>query len=169
MDNSTQIDKILSLVRTKSEAGEVLISLENFMGAFFSSKEQSDLKAYFYRLSKTLADALSDTFAKEPITEANRDKIETLVKQLQEALKTCTVLTMTIAFRSDEETITVFSSWAKENVGINTVLEIQVDKTIGGGALIVVNGKYKDYSIKKKLGGIFQIQREEITALLGNT
>ncbi len=163
------IDKILSLIQTKSEAGEVLVCLENFSGTLFLSKENVVTAEYFSRLKQELADELVRTFTKDLSSEASRNEIESFLKKLQESLRKCKTLQLTIAFHPDEITIAVFSSWVKKNIANNVLLDIQIDKTIGAGALIIIDGKYKDFSIRKKLADIFQIKKEEILTLLSNT
>ncbi len=162
----SQIDKILSLIQTKSEAGEVLLCLENFAGTIFMSKEKLPVAEYFSRLKQGLADELISTFTKEVKIETDRHGAELFLKQLQSAVRDCKILQLTIAFHPDAETIEVFSSWIKKNIANNILLDIQIDKTIGAGALIIIDGKYKDYSIRKKISSIFQIQKEEILGLL---
>ena len=163
------IDTILSLVKTKSEAGEVLFCLENFAGTIFLSKEKPPIAEYFSRLKQELADELIHTFTEKVSAETSRSEAESFLKQLQTALRNCKILQLTIAFHPDDETIALFSSWVKKEIANNILLDIQTDKTIGAGALIIIDGKYKDYSIRKKIAGVFQIQKEEIMGLLSHS
>ena len=81
-------------------------------------------------------------------------------------MHTCKSLELTIAFQPNEETINLFSDWVKKNVEKDLLLDLHFDKGIVGGAVIISEGAYKDYSVRKKLSNRFQIQRDDILSLL---
>jgi F0F1-type ATP synthase delta subunit len=163
------MDNVLSNIRTKSEAGQVIACLEEVSFSLFSAKEQALKQESFAHFHKDLADALNQLLRQEPITDANREKVKRLMHDLQEQIKKCKIVQMTIAFQPDETTLSAFSSWIKENVGKNFLLDIQLDRTIIGGAVIVANGLYKDFSLRQKVANVFQIDRDKILGSLNNT
>ena len=122
MDNQIQIDKILSLVQTKSEAGEVLVCLEDFSGTLFLSKEKLPIAEYFSRLKQELSDELVRMFANKTAAEKDRGEAGSFLRDLQEALRSCKILQLTIAFHSDDETTAIFSSWLKKNLANNVLI-----------------------------------------------
>ena len=155
------MDKVLSNIRTKSESGQVIACLDEISFSLFSAKEDSLKQEYFAHLHKELADSLNELLGQEPVNDANREKIKRLIHDLQEQVKKCKIVQMTIAFQPDEATLSTFSSWIKEHVGKDFVLDVHLDRTIIGGAVIVANGLYKDFSLKQKVANVFQIEREK--------
>lgn len=65
-------------------------------------------------------------------------------------------ISLTIAFKPDEELISALSSWAKENLKEKTDFEITVDPSIVGGAIVEHNGLYRDESVRKTLEDAFK-------------
>lgn len=158
------MDQILNSIRTTYEAQEILAALEQFSSTLFVTKEK-DQKS-FSHLKPHLYAAINELFNKEDINEDNRDKVKITIKQLQESIKTCKKIQLTLAFQPDEETISDLSSWIKTNAGKEFILDIEIQKTLIGGALITANGLHKDYSMHKKLAEAFQIQKEKIRGTL---
>lgn len=166
MDNSAQFEQIIGKLKTKADLTQVLVSLDEFVSAFFDPKAPDDVKRAFDQLPSELQQVMKETFLNEPITPENQNTIKKRVEALTAALHTIKTVELTIAFQPDEDGITLFSDWVKKNVGPNILIDLRFDKTIVGGALIVAGGTYKDYSVRKNLAGRFQIQREDIMALL---
>ena len=144
----------------------MLACLDAFTRTFFSSKTTEDQQAIFRRLPKELADIFISTLVKEPITPHNQIGIKRQIDELATKLRACEVVQITIAFKPDDNTISLFSDLVKKNTKPEMLIDMQFDKTIVGGALIVAYGIYKDYSVRKNLAGRFQIQREDIMNLL---
>jgi F0F1-type ATP synthase delta subunit len=157
-------DKILSLIHTQDEANDILVVLNEFLASLYSTKEVS-LEDHFSRLPKDLSYELQQAIKNEDLIKS-KDALREFISQLQDNIKACKSLKATLAFQPDNETITVFSTWAKKNIGSNVLLDIEINKEIVGGAVIIVDGQYRDYSVRKKLAQVFQIQKEEIMSLL---
>lgn len=166
MEPSALYDQIITKLRLKSELTEVLICLEEFIASFFAPKEQTDHQMIFDRLPNGLSQVLNDAYLKTPVTHENQASIKKNVEALQEKLRMCKTLQLTLAFQPDDETITIFSDWVKKNVVPGMLIDLQFDKTIVGGALLVAEGIYKDYSVRKALANRFQIQKDEIKGLI---
>lgn len=161
MDN---IDTILSHIRIQAEAQELLTKLDAFGTTLYSTQTKS-IENYFSHLPKPITDALHETFD-NLLSTSNNTEAHHLISQLQDKMHALRILQLTIAFDPDDTTLTVFSSWAKNNIGNDVVLDIQINKTLVGGAIIVLDGQYRDYSVHKKLSQVFQIQKEEILGSL---
>lgn len=166
MDNSALFDQIASKLRLKSEMTEVIVCLDEFMNDFFAPKGDSVAHNVFDGLPAELGQLLKDTFLKEPVTHENQPIVNKKIDELKDKLRSMRTIQLTLAFQPDEEAITLFSDWVKKNIGGNTLIDLQFDKTIVGGALIIADGQYKDFSVRKQLAGRFQIQKDEIMSLL---
>jgi F0F1-type ATP synthase delta subunit len=166
MQNPALFDQLISQIRTTSDANEVLASLNAFADTFFSAKSAADQQKIFNELPKAVADILIAAFATQPITPENQITIKRQIDELSDKLRACKSLQLTIAFQPTEETITFFSDWVKKNVKQDLLIDLQFDKSIVGGAQIIVGGIFKDYSVRRGLADRFRIQREDIMGLL---
>ncbi|MGI8420472.1 MAG: hypothetical protein ACR2LN_07590 [Candidatus Levyibacteriota bacterium] len=163
MDLHTQI---MERLRLKSELSQVQLCLDEFLASFFAPKEHSQMMMLFENLPNGLSQVFKSTLLKDPITPNNQSAIKKAGEKLQEKLATCKTIQITLAFQPNETAIELFSDWVKKNVDGGTLIDLQFDKTIVGGALIVSSGIYKDYSVRKALSNRFRLQKDEIAGLL---
>jgi len=166
MSESALFDQLLEKIRTTSDLSLVLSSLQEFIDTFFSPKTLQEQQQIFRKLPVEISNILIKAFANEPITPESQIRIKREIDDLTDRLHTCKSMQLTIAFQPNEETITYFSDWVKKNVRKDLLIDLHFDKAIVGGALVIADGAYKDYSVKKNLANRFQIQKEDILGLL---
>lgn len=166
MQQPALFDLVVAKLRTKSEVAVVLRSLEQFADTFFSAKTSYQQQQIFQNLPNQVAQILITALASVPITPENQITVKRQIDELSDKLRTCKSIQLTIAFQPDDATITLFSDWIKKNIRPDLLLDLQFDKSIVGGALLIAGGVYKDYTVRKNLSNRFQIQREDIMELL---
>jgi hypothetical protein len=166
MNGPALFDQILQKIRTTTDVSQVLSCLEEFTETFYSRKDHTAQEQIFRKLPIELSALLIKTFANEPINPENQIRIKRDIDALADQLHACKSIQLTIAFQPDEQTITYFSDWIKKNIRNDLIIDLQYDKSIVGGALIIADGAYKDYSVRKNLSNRFQIQKEDILGLL---
>jgi hypothetical protein len=166
MQQPALYDQIITKLRTKSDLTDVVVCLEEYIATFFSRKSLEEQQLIFRKLPKEIADLFITTLASRPLTPENQISIKRQIDELVDALHRCKTIELTIAFQANEETITLFSDWVKKNIRKDLLIDFHFDKAIVGGALIIADGAYKDYSVRKNLSNRFQIQREDIMGLL---
>ena len=164
--DSALFDQLVTKLRTKTDVLAVLSCLEEFVASFFSAKSLEDQQEIFKRLPKDTAEILVQSLVREAITPENQITIKRHIDELRTELSACKTVQITLAFEPNDETLTLFSDWIKKNVNPELLIDLQFDKTIVGGILLIADGVYKDYSIRKRLANRFQIQREEIMAFV---
>jgi F0F1-type ATP synthase delta subunit len=142
-----------------------LACLEKFIEKFLSISE-TDKQQIFKDLPEEIAAILIPAFAHEAATPENYITVKRQIDELSDRLRKCQNIQLTIAFKPDEITITLFSDWVKKNIKPDMLIDLHFDAAIVGGAVIIAGGVFKDYSVRKRLANRFQIQKEEITALL---
>jgi len=76
------------------------------------------------------------------------------------------VISLTLSFVPDEKIIEKLSGWIKVNVTKETILDIEVDPQILGGAVVAFNGKYLDESLRKKMEEVFSNEKQELLKTL---
>jgi hypothetical protein len=166
MDNTALFDQVAAKLRLKSEMTAVIICLDEYMNDFFAPKGSSNIQTVFDNLPPEIGQVLKAEFLKEEVTHENQPIVNKKIDELKTKLRTMRIVQLTLAFQPDEEAIKLFSEWVKKNISPTALIDLQFDKTIVGGALIISDGQYKDYSVRKQLSGRFQIQRDEIMGLL---
>jgi F0F1-type ATP synthase delta subunit len=166
MQQPTLFDQIIAKLRTTSDLSVVLTCLDEFINTFFSRKTLDEQQFIFKKLPNELAELLITVFASQKITPENQINTKRKIDELIDRLHRVKNLQLTIAFQANEETISLFSDWVKKNIRKDLIIDLHFDKTIVGGALIIADGTYKDYSVRKNLSNRFQIQKEDILGLL---
>ena len=166
METTTNFDTIISKLRLTSELKQAHICLEEFTNNYFSHENNANIDAYCSKLPGDLPQLFKELFMQRPSDSQNQTTYKNKIDELVTKLYKCRIVELTLAFKPDNNTIAYFSDWIKKNVGSDVVIDLQFNPSIVGGAQIIYNGMYKDYSIRKKLAGTFQIHRDEITHLL---
>ena len=164
--DATLFDQIASKLRLTSDVSLVLASLEEFTDTLFAPNAATEQQQIFRKLPKEIADILSKALTSIPVTPENQITIKREINALSDKLRACKSITLTLAFQPDDATISLFSDWIKKNIRADLLIDLQFDTSIVGGVLLIADGAYKDYSVRKKLADRFQIQREEIVGLL---
>ena len=91
--------------------------------------------------------AKQDFFAKKGATEDTFNDIYSPAKKTVEAVKELTVY---VAEELDGGQVARLGKKARELFGEEIFLEFKVDPTLTGGAALVWNGIYKDYSVRAR-------------------
>lgn len=164
MDIAALFTSILPHVRTKRALLDLNSCLNTFLLDMFGTTKSGDRDA-FSDLPQDLADILRKTFLNEAINTDNRQRITQAIKSLQDKLNASRFLQLTLSFDPSDANVTVFSDWARREIAPGILLEITIDKKICGGTVLVANGVYKDYSVKKTLSKMFE-SKENIDSLL---
>lgn len=93
------------------------------------------------------------------IQQAKSSKKEEVKALLSDAYRTVCVLAilqLTLAFEPSEIVIGNISRWARQNLAAGILLDLSLDRSILGGALIMYHGKFYDFTLRKKLNEIFE-------------
>ncbi len=162
-----EITAILRAVRTKEDR-------ELFLGI------AEDLQGVFYRLqvgefdkTETLAGRLPERLAR-PFLAArevaqyrqNPGVFKKFLENLRSALDSMRILRLDLAFDPTDEAVEKIHAWVSREVGEGILLDIDIDKTILGGARIMFEGKYQEYTLEKMIESVLAREREEILRLI---
>src|SRR3989344_7766894 len=131
MIKSSYLSYLLSLIKTKPYADEILlridelkeslynkrIDLDKKMSELFSFEMKEKIKAYSWQEQINLNDPVS--FGK-------------FLSNLRTFIKSMPVVTMKIAFEPDEEIVKEISAWFVENYGKSVLVDLMFDKSLIG-------------------------------------
>lgn len=154
-DNLIYSDIVKSL-KTTQEVEEFLSQVDNLLAKLFKVNPESLDKSLEKIISSKLAELLRESFKKNNINQNDHSAVEKFLNNIKNQAQQLNVLKLQLAFNPSDETITTVFNWVSENYGDGIVLDIQKDESIIGGTIITFNGKYKDFSLKRRLEDVFQ-------------
>ncbi len=156
---------ILQYIITTSDAELLSAEIDQLLVELYDTNADKFSEAFKSNLSAEIAAALRKVLENQGISFSNREEMRKFLLELQKALRALPVLSLTLAFSPSEKFLTKLSSWAKEHMENLVILELSYDPEILGGAVIVSNGHYYDFSLMKKLESIFQTYKDRIIEL----
>ncbi len=151
--------EILSRVRTKIEVEKLKEEIDLIIDHLFSK----DSVAFESFLKSNIRPWVVEILTKEWADAG--DKIEYL-RKLKEKLESLKYLTLILAFEPTELSIDKFFNFVRKNIGEGVVLDIAVDREILGGAKIIWQGQYRDFSLKKVFEREVEERKEELVQML---
>lgn len=151
----------LTNVNTKIEALRRLRLLKGFLNQiFFEQQSKVDIKQSIDRFFEVSQDAsefievdkafflkLGDDFYKQFNTRTLNKQLEELEATLNQVKGVIVYLPIELPQTEVEK----MGQWFKVNVGEQTIMDIQYDPTLIGGAAFSYNGVLKDYSLRARI------------------
>jgi hypothetical protein len=89
-------------------------------------------------------------------TNPSKQEIKFLLSNAYRTICSLPILQLTLAFEPSEFVINTISRWARQNLAAGIILDLSLDRSVLGGAIIMYHGKFYDYSLQKKLQVIFE-------------
>lgn len=138
-----QNDQIYSEIQTKEDFKLVNNELDLLESGLYKKGKASFEEILAGSIRKSTANMISNL-----LTIKNQKEV---ITELKNQLAMVKFMELTISFEPSTKTINKISSLVKSSISPNIALDIKIDKEIIGGAVISYNGKYLDFSLKKKL------------------
>ena len=95
-------------------------------------------------------DAFMRLLREQKIAVTSQQALKEFFATLQDKASSMPILTITTAFEPNEAVLKTISDWFLINVKKQVLFDVHVDTTLIAGCTITYNGKFKDYSIRKK-------------------
>jgi len=86
--------------------------------------------------------------------------------QALKSLESLRVLELTLAFVPKGQTVERIWQWARRNLGEGVILKFSLDRSIGAGAIVVFEGKFRNYSLKRLLEDYFAVSKDNLVKTL---
>lgn len=153
---------ILINIAAKSDADQLLACADAVSACLYNTKEGDYKKVIDKSLNADFAQVLKNALDEIP----DASKINEFLISLKNEVQKLKVIKLTIAFSPTIDSIKTISAFIKEKFGEGFIMEIEQDPEILGGAIIVLDGKYQDFSLKKQLNEVFEKKKAEIVKLL---
>jgi hypothetical protein len=142
MDSS----KVFRLLYTTEDVRELVSGIESIQAAIYKGKADFD---------KELHQSVSSLFTEIFETES-QGNWEKYLDDLKQELLNLKVLEITIGTELNRNSLEEIGDVAKKFISDRVVLDILVERSILGGAILSINGKYKDYSLKSEVDAWFR-------------
>lgn len=167
---------ILKSTKTVEQKEQLALAIDQLLTSLFHQGKKEFEKA-LASIRLEIAQVIKDEFVNKPRTDSvqgkypkadNKEMIKDFLKQLKERLQNLQLIKLTLAFSATQHAIDRIYDWILKNVGDRYILDIQVDKSMLGGAIISFEGRYIDLSLRKTLDEVFENKRREITSRLNS-
>jgi F0F1-type ATP synthase delta subunit len=155
---------LITSLRTTQEVADFISEIDNLMLAFYKSDKPS-LKKALDSVSTDSAKKIMQTFSKNNLDINDRDTVINFFETLKTLTKKFKVIKLVLAFNPTLKTISNIHNFVKDTLGIGYVFDIEVSEEILGGAIVIFDGKYNDFSLKKKIEDIFTLNNKEVLQL----
>lgn len=161
MNDKISIDTILKQVRTTREAEKFTEDLENIFSNLYKVKNKN-LDQVLSKSIGTSSSSLIKTLLEEnKVLASDLPSCEKLLGGVREEIKSMNVIKITLAIDPSDEIIAHLWDFINQNFG-KALIDLELNESILGGAVISINGKYKDFSLRKSLEEIFLSRKTEI-------
>jgi F0F1-type ATP synthase delta subunit len=138
---------------TKAQANDFLIKLSSFSEEIYKND---------FNLEKSLSDSFGvekkDKFViflrNNNVNTASTADIKNFLDKLAEKITKLPVLSLTLAFEPNEQTLNILNEWFVINIKKQFIFDISINPNLIAGVVLNFNGKFLDYSINQKFDQI---------------
>lgn len=160
IDTSIYSD-ILNSVKTIQEAQDLSYEIDTLLESVFKTQQQS-FDSSIKTISIKTATKIREVFLKANLNFVDKEMVKDFLVSLKKLLTRFKIIKLTIAFEPSYEVIENIYDWVLNNLGNGYILDVDTNKDILGGAIIVFNGRRENLTLKNTLSTTFKTKREEI-------
>lgn len=165
MKHSSIYSDIVSTVRTVEDAEELEREIDLLLASLF--RVNVNLKKQISQSVRgTTALAIEASLKQANMAKSDREGMREFFETLKKQVRDLPIAKLTLAFAPTQKTIATIFSWVTEQLGKGMILDITVDESIIGGAVVDCGGRYADCSIRSRLDAFFKENRKEIRNLV---
>lgn len=150
MIKSSYLSYFLFLIKTKQYADEVIEKIDELKGSLYNKRIDLD-KKMSELFSFEMKDKIKSYSWQEQINLNDPESFGKFLTTLREHIKNMPVVTIHIAFEPNDGIVKEVSEWFVEGFGKNILIDLQLDRSLIGGAKIIFNASEKDFSLRKRL------------------
>jgi len=155
---------LITSLKTTREVTDFVSEIDTLMNTFFKSNKPS-IEKTLTSISTDSARKIMQVFSKNSLDINDRDVVTGFFETLKDLLEKLKVIKLVLAFDPTFKTITNIHNFVKDTVGIGYVLDIEISEDVLGGAIVMFNGKYNDFTLKKRVEDAFTAKNKEILQL----
>lgn len=159
--NNTNYD-ISKDIRTVQEANSFCSEIDGILESFYQVKNKNLDELLSSSTGNSTSILIKRLLSESNISASDFASCEKLLSQVRDGIKKMKVIRITLAIDPTDGIIARISDWINLNLEANTLIDIDKDESILGGAVLSINGNYKDFSLKKTLEDVFARNKNEL-------
>jgi len=156
---------LITSLKTTQEVASFVSEIDALQLTLFKSGKISMEKA-LDSIGENNAQKIMQIFSKNNLDINNKDAVTGFFNTLKELMKKFKVIKLVLAFDPTRKTIENIHNFVKETMGIGYILDIEISQDLLGGAVVMFNGKYNDFSLEKRIEDTFETKNKEILTLI---
>jgi F0F1-type ATP synthase delta subunit len=139
-----------NFLKTTDDVTVLLDLVTGLSGAIFKSEDNFET-ILTSQTPYAFSQAILQLAKRHHLDSSDKSDVDLFLRHLKEAIVALPTVHVTLAFLPKQALIEELSEWFITNYQTKVLLHIVVDPTIIGGAVFSFNGKYRDFSLRKKL------------------
>ncbi len=152
---------LITSLKTVQEVDNFSLEIDTLESALFKS-EKILLEKALASISSSSAEKITEIFLKNHLGMTDKTVIKEFLDTLRNLIKKFKVIKLILAFDPTRATIEKIHEAVSENIGIGYILDIEISENVLAGAVVMFNGKYKDFTLRKSIEEAFELKRKEI-------
>lgn len=152
---------LITSLKTTREVEELSSEIDTIESALFNS-EKVLLEKMLGSISEASAKRITEIFLKNNLDMTDKEEIRDFLDTLKDLIRKFKVIKIILAFDPTRATIKNIHEYISVNIGIGYILDIEVLESVLAGAIVIFNGQYKDFTLRKSLEEAFTNKSEEI-------
>lgn len=143
-------DLLLDHIYTKKQATGFLSQLDTLLGVGFNAQGEL-FKKIEESLSYESAEVFKSCAQANTVDLADPSQFKSFIVELKTYIEKMPIMVMYLAFDAPEKSLKSISQWFVNTLKKRYLLDIVIRREIIGGTVLVINGVFRDYSVKQKI------------------
>lgn len=166
MNNTFSYSDILASIITTDDAFYFSAEIDLVVNQLFSNASQNPQEILSSSYSHTFVALISKAFTSSGISWDDHKAAKDFLLGLKQAILGLKIMKLTIAFKPTQQFLAFISHRIETEVNQHIILDIGYDPTIMGGALIIFEGAYKNLTLPRLVGRVFEEYKDKIGPLI---
>ena len=155
---------LITSIKTTQEVLDLSLEIDMLISTLSQSQNLSLDKA-IAAISITTGKKIMQIFEKNNLDVNDSELTSDFLETLKDLIKKFKVIKLILAFDPSQRTIENIHEFVASDIGIGYILDVEVSERVVGGSVVIFNGKYWDFTLRKSLENIFLTKRENILTL----
>jgi hypothetical protein len=157
---------LAGFLKTTREANKFLYHLDNMSNSVYLSGKNT-LDSYMAtKVDAKTASFLQGLFVTFGINLSISAEVKNFLDELKTTIKKIHQIKLILAIDPTESFVEVVYNWTVQNIGNGILVNVETNKDILAGIIIIYKGLYKDYSLAPQISNYFIENREDVQKLL---
>ncbi|MDP2638460.1 MAG: hypothetical protein Q8P26_05360 [Candidatus Levybacteria bacterium] len=152
---------LMTSIKTVNEANSLSSEIDTLTATLFKSENMS-LSNALASINMSDAKKITEMFSKNNLDINDKETVSDILQSIKNLIKKFKIIKLILAFDPSLKTIEKIHNYVSLNIGIGYILDIELSESVLGGSVVIFNGKYNDFTLKKTLEEVFANKRKEI-------